>query len=177
MRAGRVHREAELQVRELDHRHSRLPGGAHYPVAQQQERDGLRGPVLRALEEAVGVADGGRIHGLVVGSWQDTSEAVDALAAEAAAAMAAAHWRLMGTRDQAEAQGIFTQHVLRRLSATFWRSWHASQRARLPCVGLATDHILRVGAPTAAQPAWPGDYPRGAPGLAHGGAAAMRDHA
>ena len=61
---------------------------------------------------------------------------------------------------------------------TFWRSWyHASQRARLPCVGLATDHILRVGAPTAAQPAWPGDYPRGAPGLAHGGAAAMRDHA
>ena len=77
-----------MQCRELDHRHSRQAGGAAYPVAAQQEREGLRGPVLRAMEEAVGVADGGRIHGLVVGSWQDTSAAVDALAAEAADAMA-----------------------------------------------------------------------------------------
>ena len=34
---------------------------------------GLRGDVLRAFEEAVGVADGGRVHGIAVGSWQDCS--------------------------------------------------------------------------------------------------------
>ena len=134
------------------------------------------GLVLRAMEEAVGAADGGQIHGLVVGSWQDTSAAVDALAAEAADAMAETHWRLMGARTQAEARGIFMQHVLRRLSATFWRSWHASLRARVPCVGRDSSIILRVGAPAATQPAWRGDYPMGGAGVARGGRAA-RGHA
>ena len=101
---------------------------------------------------------------------------MDALAAEAADAMAAAHWRLMGARTQAEARGVFMQHVLRRLSATFWRSWHASQRARVPCIGRDSSVILRVGAPAAAQPAWRGDYPLRGAGVARGGAAA-RDHA
>ena len=178
VRAARVHREAVTQCRLLDHEHSRQAGGARYPGPRQQERDGVRGPVLRAMEEAVGAANGGRgrIHGLVVGSWQDTSAAVDALAAEAADAMAAAHWRLMGARTQAEARGVFMQHVLRRLSATFWRSWHASQRARVPCIGRDSSVILRVGAPAAAQPAWHGDYPLRGAGVARGGAAA-RDHA
>ena len=53
----------------------------------------LRGPVLRAYEEAVGAADGGRMHGLAVGSWQDCSVEVEALAGEAADAMAARYWR------------------------------------------------------------------------------------
>ena len=83
----------------------------------------------------------------------------------------------MGSRTQTEARGVFTQHVQRRLSATFWRSWYVSQRARLPCVGLHSSDILRVGSPAAAQPRWDGDYPRGTAGLAHGGRTAAYDHA
>ena len=48
----------------------------------------LRGPVLAAYEDAVGVMDGGQMHGLAVGSWQDCLAEVEALAGEAAAAMA-----------------------------------------------------------------------------------------
>ena len=73
----------------------------------------------------------GRMHGIAVGSWQDCSTEVDALAGEAADAMAARHWRLMGSRTQADARGGFMQHVQRRWSAAFWRSWRAMLHARL----------------------------------------------
>ena len=53
----------------------------------------------------------------------------------------------------------------------------APLRARLPCVGLHSSDILRVGSPAAAQPRWYGDYPRGTAGYAHGGRAAAYDHA
>ena len=66
VRAARVHREAVLQVRELDRRHSQQAGGAAYvPGARRAGSLGLRGPVLRAFEESVGTADGGQVHGLV----------------------------------------------------------------------------------------------------------------
>ena len=91
---------------------------------------GLRGDVLRAFEEAVGAADGGREHGIAIGSWQDCSVEMEALAGEAADAMAARHWRLMGSRSQTEARGVFMQHVQRRWSAAFWRSWRALLHAR-----------------------------------------------
>ena len=54
-----------------------------------------------------------------MGSWQDCSAEGDALAGEAADAMAARHWRLMGSHTQAEARGMFVQHVQRRWSAAF----------------------------------------------------------
>ena len=90
-----------------------------YPSLQEQEERGLDGPVYRAFRAAVGEADGGVVQGLVVGSYGDTSAAVDALAGEAADDMAGRHWRLMGARSQAEARGIFMQYVRRRWSATF----------------------------------------------------------
>ena len=122
---------------------------------------------------------GGVVQGLVVGSYGDTSAAVDALAGEAADDMAGRHWRLMGARSQAEARGIFMQYVRRRWSATFWRSWRTLLHSRLPCVGQPSSSMLRVGAP-APVPAgpWLGDYPaaRADAGVAHG-AAAARGHA
>ena len=42
-----------------------------------------------------------------------------ALEIPVAIAMAARHWRLMGSRTQAEARGVFMQHVQRRWSAAF----------------------------------------------------------
>ena len=125
-RAREVHGAAQTRCRVLDAAHSPLLGGAvgaGYPAPAVQIARGLRGPVLQAYEDPVGAADGGRMHGLAVGSWQDCSVEVDALAAEAADAMAARHWRLMGSRTQAEARGVFAQHVQRRWSAAFWRSW------------------------------------------------------
>ena len=61
--------------------------------------------------------------------------------------MAARHWRLMGSRTQAEARGVFMQHVRRRWSAAFWRSWRALMHARMPCIGAATSDVLRSRAP------------------------------
>ena len=118
--------------------------------AEQVERE-LRGPVLAAYEDAVGVMDGGGMHGLAVGAWQDCSREVEALAGEAADAMAARHWRLMGSRSQAEARGVFAQHVQRRWSAAFWRSWRAMMHARLPCIGAGSSDrrgaaLARAGA-------------------------------
>ena len=45
------------------------------------------------------------------------------------------HVWLMGSRTQTEARGVFMQHVRRRWSAAFWRSWRALMHARLPCIG------------------------------------------
>ena len=93
-RAAEVHGAAQTRCRELDAEHSPLPGaaaGTRYPAPAEQVARGLRGPVLCAYEEAVGAADGGRMHGIAVGSWLDCSAEVDALlAGEAADAMAAA---------------------------------------------------------------------------------------
>ena len=180
-RAELVHREAVRAVRALDSTHSHLPGGGGvmYPSLQEQEERGLDGPVYRAFRAAVGEADGGVVQGLVVGSYGDTSAAVDALAGEAADDMAGRHWRLMGARSQAEARGIFMQYVRRRWSATFWRSWRTLLHSRLPCVGQPSSSMLRVGAPAPVPAApWLGDYPaaRADAGVAHG-AAAARGHA
>ena len=78
-RAELVHREAVRAVRALDSTHSHLPGGGGvmYPSLQEQEERGLDGPVYRAFRAAVGEADGGVVQGLVVGSYGDTSAAVD----------------------------------------------------------------------------------------------------
>ena len=116
----RVHKE----VHEVDAEHAQLSSAA----MEQVERE-LRGPVLAAYEDAVGAPDGGQMHGLAVGSWQDCSVEVEALAGETADAMAARHWRLMGSRTQTEARGVFMQHVRRRWSAAFWRSWRALMHA------------------------------------------------
>ena len=138
------------------------------------------GPVLAAYEDAVGVMDGGQMHGLAVGSWQDCSVEVEALAGEAADAMAARHWRLMGSRTQTEARGVFMQHVRRRWSAAFWRSWRALMHARLPCIGAASSSVLstRAPAPDDAPVAWaegPGAaFPQAYAGVDRGGAARGR---
>ena len=127
---------AQTRCRVLDAAHSPLLGGAvgaGYPAPAVQIARGLRGPVLQAYEDAVGAADGGRMHGLAVGSWQDCSVEVDALAVEAADAMAARHWRLMGSRTQAEARGVFAQHVQRRWSAAFWRSSRGARCCTRAC--------------------------------------------
>ena len=182
-RAREVHGAARTRCRVLDAAHSPLLGGAvgaGYPAPAVQIARGLRGPVLQAYEDAVGAADGGRMHGLAVGSWQDCSVEVDALAAEAADAMAARHWRLMGSRTQAEARGVFAQHVQRRWSAAFWRSWRAMLYARLPCVGAADSAMLRCGAPPveAAPVAWAegrgAAFPQVHAGVDRGGAARDR---
>ena len=144
-----MHSDAQQRVRMLDAEYSPLPdgGGATYPPWGDQVAQGLRGPVYCALAEAVGEADGGRVRGIGVGSWQDCSAEVEALAGEAADAMAGRHWRLMGSRTQAEARGVFMQHVQRRWSAAFWRSWRAQLHARLPCIGAASSEMLRAGLP------------------------------
>ena len=182
-RAAEVHGAAQTRCRELDAEHSPLPGaaaGTRYPAPAEQVARGLRGPVLCAYEEAVGAADGGRMHGIAVGSWQDCSAEVDALAGEAADAMAARHWRLMGSRTQAEARGVFVQHVQRRWSAAFWRSWRAMLHARLPCIGAASSSVLRTHAPAPdeAPVAWAegrgAAFPQAHAGVDRGGAARGR---
>ena len=66
------------------------------------------------------------------------------LLAECARLQAAAHWRLMGSRDVAEAEGVFRQHITRRWSATVWRSWSDSIRQRVRVVNQRTDVLLRA---------------------------------
>ena len=78
-RAREVHRAAQQRCRELDAEYSPLPGapaGTRYPSPAEQVDRELRGPVLEAYEDAVGALDGGQMHGLAVGSWQDCSEEV-----------------------------------------------------------------------------------------------------
>ena len=51
-------KQAQTRCRELDAEYSPLPGaavGTRYPAPAEQVARGLRGPVLRAYEEAVGV--------------------------------------------------------------------------------------------------------------------------
>merc|ERR1711965_50523 len=157
-----------------------LSGRGLYRAPEEQVESGLRGPVLAAYEDAVGVMDGGRMHGLAVGPWQDCSEEVEALAGEAADAMAARHWRLMGSRTQTEARGVFMQHVRRRWSAAFWRSWRALMHARLPCIGAATSDVLRSRAPAPDEEpiAWAegrgAAFPQEHAGVDRGGAARDR---
>ena len=154
--------------------------GTTYPAPAEQVARGLRGDVLRAFEEAVGAADGGREHGIAIGSWQDCSVEMEALAGEAADAMAARHWRLMGSRSQTEARGVFMQHVQRRWSAAFWRSWRALLHARVPCIGAATSDVLRTRAPAPdeAPVAWAeglgAAFPQAHAGVDRGGAARGR---
>ena len=47
------------------------------------------------------------VVGLVVGSYQGCSEALETLAREAAEAMARSDWKKMGARSEDEALGIF----------------------------------------------------------------------
>ena len=154
-------------ARKLDHEHSLQPDGTPYPEPNEQRQRGLDGPVLLALRSYAPV------QGLVVGSWQGASEAVHALAREAADACAEGRWRLMGdVRTQDQARGIFLHDIRQRWGATFWRSWARLMRARLPCVGQPDDRRLRAGdaqLQLAGGPqlngAW---WPRQAPGLDHG---------
>ena len=182
-RAREVHRAAQQRCRELDAEYSPLagaPAGTRYPSPAEQVERELRGPVLAAYEDAVGVMDGGQMHGLAVGSWQDCSVEVEALAGEAADAMAARHWRLMGSRTQTEARGVFMQHVRRRWSAAFWRSWRALMHARMPCIGAATSNVLRSRAPAPDEEpiAWAegrgAAFPQEHAGVDRGGAARDR---
>ena len=65
----------------------------------------------------------------------------------------------MGSRDVAEAEGVFRQHITRRWSATMWRSWSDSIRQRVRVVNQRTDVLLRAqGRPSQLQ------RTRGAPG-------------
>ncbi len=57
------------------------------------------------------------VVGLVVGSYQGCSEALETLAHEAAEAMACSDWNKMGARSEDEALGIFMQSVRRRWGA------------------------------------------------------------
>ena len=105
---------------------------------------------------------------------------MEALAGEAADAMAGRHWRLMGSRTQAEARGVFMQHVQRRWSAAFWRSWRAQLHARLPCIGAASSEVLRAGLPAVEEEpvAWAegrgAAFPQVHAGVDRGGAARDR---
>ena len=98
----------------------------------------------------------------------------------AADAMAARHWRLMGSRTQTEARGVFMQHVRRRWSAAFWRSWRALMHARMPCIGAATSDVLRSRAPAPDEEpiAWAegrgAAFPQEHAGVDRGGAARDR---
>ena len=82
-----------------------------------------------------------------------SSEAVHALAREAAEARAHTQWRLMGARSEHEALGVFMHDVRRRWGSVFWRSWARVIRARLPAVGRPhgrrDPRILRHGPPPA----------------------------
>ena len=96
--------------------------------------------------------------------------------------MAARHWRVMGSRTQAEARGVFVQHVQRRWSAAFWRSWRAMLHARLPlpCIGAVSSSVLRMHAPAPdeAPVAWAegrgAAFPQAHAGVDRGGAARDR---
>ena len=120
-RAAAVPTEYEAAARALDHAHSLVRLGEHYPAAREQVRLGLVGPVLRALR-ALAPPGGECCVGLVAGSFQGASDSVEALVGVAAQAQATAAWRLMGARDQPEAVGIFTHRVRRRWGAVFWRT-------------------------------------------------------
>ena len=80
---GCLRYDAQQRCRELDAEYSPLagaPAGTRYPSPAERGERELRGPVLAAYEDAVGVMDGGQMHGLAVGSWQDCSVEVEALA-------------------------------------------------------------------------------------------------
>ena len=87
--------------------------------------------------------------GLVVGSYQGCSEALETLAHEAAEAMARSGWKQMVARSEDEALGIFMHSVRRRWGSVMWRSWARVIRGRLPVIGLPIADFLRHGPPPA----------------------------
>ena len=142
-RARRVNVDYIARARTLDHAHSRQADGTPYPGVREQVRDHLTGPVLTAL------SGWDPVVGLVVGSYQGCSEALETLAREAAEAMARSEWRRMGARSEDEALGIFMHSVRRRWGSMMWRSWARVIRGRLPAIGRQDGAILRHGPPPA----------------------------
>ena len=142
-RARQVNVDYIARARTLDHKHSKQPDGRPYPKPREQVRDHLTGPVLTAL--------GGwdPVVGLVVGSYQGCSEALETLAHEAAEAMARSGWKQMVARSEDEALGIFMHSVRRRWGSVMWRSWARVIHGRLPAIGQQDGAILRHGPPPA----------------------------
>ena len=86
-RANAVHAEYQHHARDIDTKFNGTPKGEV-------------GPVQRKLKEY------GRVEGLVIGAFSETSKDVSQLIDDMSRVAAKQTWRDMGARDEAEAHGI-----------------------------------------------------------------------
>ena len=98
----------------------------HHGVAREDPRGG---PILAALRAWPPVL------GLVFGAFGEASSGVEELALEIAARRAAADWRRMGAREEAEAKGFILAQLRRRWGRCAVRERARMLLARLPQVG------------------------------------------
>ena len=118
--ARRVHGEYEAHARRIDHDpHPRGHGVAAGAVGPVEQR-------LRSFP---------RTHGLAFGGHGECSGAVDALRRRVAQGQAAARWRTMGARSEAEARGVLLGRLRQRWGVTACRAQAEHRLRRLWAVG------------------------------------------
>ena len=90
------------------------------------------------------------MRGLCFGQYGEASEDVHALIHLAASTMARTRWGALGARSEAEARGIFTQMLMRRLGVVVAREFARYLLRREPFIGTSRASVaarLQRGAP------------------------------